>query len=60
VRVCRDFAPWDGAAGSLSWRCEGGAGAPVVIKLGWRARAMPGSAAPFVPAVAIVAGGVPQ
>jgi type IV pilus assembly protein PilV len=45
--VCRDAAIWDAARGALSWECAGGAGAPIVIKLGWR---VPGvaEAAPLV------------
>jgi type IV pilus assembly protein PilV len=36
VRVCRDAAGWDEAAGGLSWDCAPAAGAPMVVKLGWR------------------------
>lgn len=60
VRVCRDGAPWDGAAGSLSWQCDSGAGAPVVIKLGWRVKGARGAAAPFAPQLAIVGSGPVQ
>jgi type IV pilus assembly protein PilV len=60
VRICRDAAPWSGVAGSLSWQCDNGAGAPVVIKLGWRGKGERGAAAPFVPALAIVASGSVQ
>lgn len=53
VLVCRDAAVVDAASGVLSWDCQPAAGAPIVIKLGWRARdRAPGS---FAPAVAIVA-----
>ncbi|MBE3026887.1 type IV pilus modification protein PilV [Janthinobacterium sp. GW458P] len=38
LRICRDLAAWDAAAEGLHWACSGGQGAPVVIKLGWRAR----------------------
>lgn len=57
VRVCRDLGGWDGGAGSLSWECAGGAGAPVVIKVGWRPKAQAGEQAPFAPAVSIIASG---
>ena len=53
VKVCRD------AGGStLTWECGGGAGAPLVIKLGWRTRSdEPGDQGTFVPFMAILAGG---
>jgi type IV pilus assembly protein PilV len=41
LRVCRDAAA-PGAAGLLAWGCSEDAGAPLVIKLGWRGR--PGEA----------------
>lgn len=53
VRVCRDLAGWDASAGLLSWDCEGGASAPIVIKVGWRHKAQ----ARFAPAVSIIASG---
>jgi type IV pilus assembly protein PilV len=34
--VCRDASPWDAAASTLLWTCDGSSGAPVVIKIGWR------------------------
>jgi type IV pilus assembly protein PilV len=37
IRVCRDAALID-AAGLPSWACDGRAGAPVVVKIGWRAQ----------------------
>ncbi len=36
--ICRDERRWDALRKGLSWDCEGGAGAPVVIKLGWRGK----------------------
>ncbi|MBB3122313.1 type IV pilus modification protein PilV [Pseudoduganella violacea] len=36
ARICRDAATW--AAGRPRWECSNAAGAPLVIKLGWRAR----------------------
>lgn len=36
VRVCRDAAPSDPATGLPHWTCDGQAGAPLAIKLGWR------------------------
>jgi type IV pilus assembly protein PilV len=39
VRICRDTAPWNNVAASLTWACtlspDGAAGTPVVIKIGW-------------------------
>jgi type IV pilus assembly protein PilV len=54
ILVCRDRAGVDEGAGAgadaaggsgaaLSWRCVGGPGAPLVIKLGWRGRAIAGT-----------------
>ena len=56
VAVCRDAALWDAQRRALSWDCAGGAAAPVVIKLGWRARRADGRPATEgdAPAVAIV------
>jgi len=34
--VCRDAGLWSG--GKLRWTCSGGAGAPLVIKVGWRGK----------------------
>ncbi|NHQ90228.1 type IV pilus modification protein PilV [Janthinobacterium lividum] len=45
LRICRDLAVWDTAAQGLHWTCSGGKGAPIVIKLGWRARLPDGSPA---------------
>lgn len=39
VRICRDAAPWDNSVDAAQWPCSGGAGAGIVIKLGWRAQA---------------------
>jgi type IV pilus assembly protein PilV len=39
--VCRDASPWDAASSTLLWDCDGSSGAPVVIKLGWRADLAP-------------------
>jgi type IV pilus assembly protein PilV len=38
VKVCRDAQPWNPARESLQWQCAGSAGAPYVIKVGWRQR----------------------
>lgn len=53
--VCRD-APAPTSSGPLAWECTGGAQAPIVVKLGWRA---PGAdaAAQVAPSVAIVVAG---
>jgi type IV pilus assembly protein PilV len=51
IAVCRDGGGWNAALQAFEWTCSGGAGAPVVVKLGWRT---PGAsaAAPFVVLVA--------
>lgn len=36
--ICRDSRQWDSARKGLRWSCDGAAGAPVVIKLGWRGK----------------------
>jgi type IV pilus assembly protein PilV len=38
MRVCRD-AGEPGTSGLMPWSCSGEAGAPVIIKLGWRGEA---------------------
>ncbi|HEU4851129.1 MAG TPA: type IV pilus modification protein PilV [Telluria sp.] len=43
IRVCRDLQSWDAGRQSLQWDCTSGAGAPVVVKIGWRERADAGS-----------------
>jgi type IV pilus assembly protein PilV len=52
VLVCRDAAAWDAAADALAWNCTSAAGAPIVIKLGWRA---PGQRGSVTPSIAMVA-----
>jgi type IV pilus assembly protein PilV len=47
IAVCRDGAGWNAALQAFEWHCAGGAGAPVVVKLGWRAAGST-AAAPFV------------
>ncbi|PWF47945.1 type IV pilus modification protein PilV [Massilia glaciei] len=59
VLVCRDSKLWDAGAGALAWQCAGGAAAPLVIKLGWRAKNTDGTdardnAGRFGPSVAIM------
>ncbi|WP_229425559.1 type IV pilus modification protein PilV [Massilia sp. Se16.2.3] len=55
IVVCRDSRAWNAALGTLDWECAGGAGAPVVAKLGWRIRgATADGAAEAVPVVAMV------
>ncbi|ATQ78354.1 type IV pilus modification protein PilV [Massilia violaceinigra] len=61
IAVCRDATVWDEARLALAWECAGAAGAPVVIKLGWRAKRADGAAdaaagAPSPPAVAVMLG----
>ena len=52
IAVCRDAGGWDPALHSFEWNCSGGAGAPVVVKLGWHAPGAsttpPFAARPFV------------
>jgi type IV pilus assembly protein PilV len=60
LRVCRDAAPWDAAADSYSWECAAGAGAPVVIKLGWRGDTRSANDAAFGPTIALVLGDLLQ
>jgi type IV pilus assembly protein PilV len=45
IRVCRDAGAPD-AAGVLPWTCEPEDGAPIVVKLGWRAQGDTGTGAP--------------
>lgn len=57
--VCRDAAVWSG--GKLRWACSGGAGAPLVVKVGWRGKNTDGTPqrdadGQFAPGVAIVVG----
>jgi type IV pilus assembly protein PilV len=47
IRVCRDAAPLD-PMGLPAWDCDGGAGAPVVVKIGWRAQGDAATGAPKV------------
>ena len=58
--VCRDAVMWQG--GQLRWACNGGAGAPLVIKVGWRGKNPDGTprkddAGQYAPGVAIAIGG---
>jgi type IV pilus assembly protein PilV len=46
--VCRDAGGWDAAAGALSWDCAPGAGAPIVVKLGWHAPGQQRNAGPRI------------
>ena len=46
IVVCRDGGGWNAALQSFEWTCSGGAGAPVVVKLGWRAPGSGGGPAP--------------
>jgi type IV pilus assembly protein PilV len=61
VRICRDAGMW--ASGQLRWSCAGGAGAPVVIKIGWRGKNPDGTVATdaeggYAPGVALAMAGV--
>jgi type IV pilus assembly protein PilV len=38
VVVCHDNQVWDATRGALRWACGGSSQAPIVIKIGWRAR----------------------
>nr|WP_315260826.1 type IV pilus modification protein PilV [uncultured Duganella sp.] len=62
VLVCRDAGLWSG--GKLRWDCSGGAGAPLVVKVGWRGKRPDGQPdvdadATHPPGVAIMAGTPP-
>lgn len=57
--VCRDADLWTG--GSLRWACSGGAGSPLVIKVGWRSKNPDGTphkdkAGEYAPGVALTVG----
>jgi len=60
VRICRDRHMWQG--GRLRWACDGGAGASLVIKIGWRGRLPDGrpdaDAGDHAPGVALALAGV--
>jgi type IV pilus assembly protein PilV len=45
IRVCRDATGPD-ATGVLPWTCDAGEGAPIVVKLGWRAHGDRATGAP--------------
>lgn len=47
IRVCRDAGTAD-AAGLPAWSCDAEAGAPLVVKLGWRAQGDTATGAPRV------------
>lgn len=58
IVVCRDAQPWDAGRRALTWDCGGGAGAPVVVKVGWGGATQDDPAADAEPRVALlVAGG---
>lgn len=61
IRVCRDAAPPDPSSGLPRWDCDGQAGAPLAIKLGWReagaAKVASGADAPVV--LLLVGAGAP-
>ena len=46
IAVCRDSGVWNAATQAFAWACSGAAGAPVVVKLGWRMPA--GAGTPLV------------
>jgi len=59
--VCRDASAWQG--GKLQWTCSGGAGAPLVVKAGWRGKNPDGTpvkdaAGEYQPGVALAVGAV--
>jgi type IV pilus assembly protein PilV len=65
VAVCRDSQVWDAGRGALRWACDGGNGAPIVIKLGWRGKEIDGGdardgAGEFAPSVAIALPGAAE
>ena len=60
--VCRDAGLWSG--GKLRWSCAGGAGAPLVVKIGWRGKNPDGTPhidddGQYAPAVALGLGATP-
>lgn len=60
--VCRDQGAWSG--GALQWACSGGAGAPLVVKVGWHTKNPDGTpvqdgAGVYQPGVALAVGAVP-
>lgn len=56
--ICRDQTTWDHAARALRWECGAAAGAPIVIKLGWRGKNPDGTALPDEgPAVSLALSG---
>ena len=54
IRVCRDATPPDPASGLEPWACDGQAGAPLAIKLGWR-----GAGEPDAPRLLLLVGAGP-
>lgn len=54
--VCRDAAVWDAAVEGLAWECSGGAGDPIVVKVGWLT-GEPDADAEALPVLAVVIGG---
>ncbi len=58
IAVCRDSTVVAQGGSAPGWACSGSAGAPLVIKLGWRARGADAGAT-FAPSVAVIAGGAP-
>ncbi len=56
--ICRDAQVWDAGRKALTWACDGGAAAPIVIKLGWQGKNPDGSPSQdtgkqYAPSVAI-------
>ena len=56
--ICRDSQIWDAGRQALTWACDDAAGAPIVIKLGWRGKNPDGGAAldpgsQYAPSVAL-------
>ena len=61
ITLCRDNVVWDSAGAALAWPCAGGASAPLVIKIGWRARDTATlDVKPVAPLLAMVVGGASQ
>lgn len=59
VVICRDAGLWSG--GKLRWACGGGAGAPLVVKVGWRGKNPDGTprtddSGEYMPGVALAVG----
>jgi type IV pilus assembly protein PilV len=63
ARICRDAHMW--RDGKVRWDCSGDAGAPVVVKIGWRGKNPDGTPVhfdglDFAPGVTVAVAGLPR